>query len=438
MTRSFSVCTLGCRANQADSERLSAILRGAGLQEVEWGAAADLQIVNSCTVTREADRKSAQMVRRATSRDGLTVVTGCGVAARGGLSARLPGSVLRLPPGSAGEEILALIGAESCPNTLEREREWTLRRQRTRALLRIQDGCNQFCTFCIVPYVRGRARSQTVEWVLAECRRLEAEGYGEVVLSGIHLSAWGSDLEPRLTLTELLQALLAGTEGLRFRLSSVEPDQFPAELIDLMALHPRRLCPHLHLVLQHASDRVLERMHRGYTLSHYQDLTSRFLQRVEGASLTTDVLVGFPGEDESDFRQLQQFLRATPFSRIHVFPYSARPGTAAARFPGAVPPEVLAQRRDSLLSIARRQRDAFQRASLGQVREALMEGSRSEGSGWLKGTTDNFLPVWLRGGLALRGQRLPVRLLRRWKEGIVAETLGSGAGGEDHTGATGS
>lgn len=415
----FSIHTLGCRANQADSEQLAQILNGAGFQEVAFGQAADCQIVNTCTVTREADRKSAQMVRRALNGGGeasTVVVTGCGAAQRGGAWQRVPSSALRLPPDQR-EEILRLIGAENCPNTAALERGW-LRRDRTRALLRIQDGCDQFCTFCIVPYVRGRSHSRNTDWVVEQVRELEEQGALEVVLSGIHLSAWGREQETDLAV--LAGAILQATKTVRLRLSSVEPDLFPAKIIELMRTQPR-LCPHLHLVLQHASDRVLQRMHRGYDLAHYDSLVQEFLT-LPGACLTTDLMVGFPGETEADFAQLLAYVRRTAFAKIHVFPYSSRPGTAAARFAEQVPPEVLQNRRNRLLKLAERKQVAFLRQNIGQVREALVE-SPADRAGWMKATTDNFLSVLVRGGPALRGRRLPVRLKRRWGESVVAEVF---------------
>lgn len=405
----FSIHTLGCRANQADSEQLAQILLSAGFDEVAFGQAADCQIVNTCTVTREADRKSAQMVRRAARLGEQVVVTGCGAAQKGGAWQRVPSSALRLPP-EQREQILEKIGARHCPTAERLERGW-LRRDRARALLRIQEGCDQFCTFCIVPYVRGRARSQSREWVLEQVLSL---GASEVVLSGIHLSAWGR--ERGEDLADLLEFLLGQTQDIRFRLSSVEPDLFPERIFELMK--DARLCPHLHLVLQHASDRILERMHRGYELAHYDRLVGQ-LMKIPGASLTTDLMVGFPGETPRDFEILMDYVRRTPFARIHVFPYSPRPGTAAARFADQVPAEVQQNRRNRLLRLAQRKQIAFQRENLGTVREALIE-SESDRKGWMKATSDNFLPLLLRGGPALRGQRLRCRLERRWAEQIVA------------------
>lgn len=391
---------------------MAQILLSAGFEEVPFGQPADCQVVNTCTVTREADRKSAQMVRRASRLGEQVVVTGCGAAQKGGAWQRVPSTALRLPPDQR-EQILEKIGAQHCPSGERLERAW-LRRDRARALLRIQEGCDQFCTFCIVPYVRGRARSQTREWVLEQVLALDSQ---EVVLSGIHLSAWGRERQEDLA--DLLDFLLAQTEGIRYRLSSVEPDMFPVRIFELMEKHPERLCPHLHLVLQHASDRVLERMHRGYDLAHYDALVQQFVTRVPGASLTTDLMVGFPGETHQDFEILMRYVRRTPFSRVHVFPYSQRPGTSAARFPDQVSDADCQQRRNRLLKLAERKRVEFHRRNLGQVREALVE-SESDRKGWMKATSDNFLPLLLRGGPAMRGQRLLCRLQRRWGEQIIA------------------
>ena len=416
---SFSIHTLGCRANQADSEQLAQILMAAGFVEVPFGEPADCQIVNTCTVTREADRKSAQMVRRAAGLGEQVVVTGCGAARRGGAWQRVPSTALRLPP-EEREDILRRIGAEHCPSAAHLEQQLPLARRRTRALLRIQDGCDQFCTFCIVPYVRGRSRSTPLEQVVAQVADLARQGTREVVLSGIHLSTWGHELG--LTLVELLESLLERTDNIRLRLSSVEPDHFPVGVVDLMRRHPQRVCPSLHLVLQHASDRLLESMHRGYTLEHYDRLARRFLDEVPGASLSSDIMVGFPGETEADQNILMSYLRSLPFSRLHIFPYSPRPGTAAARFPQAVPLDVQRRRRDQLLRLAQRKQVAFQRSSLGQIREALVEGA-ADRAGWMKATSDNFLPLWVRAPESRRGELMMVELQRRRGEVVLARPV---------------
>jgi threonylcarbamoyladenosine tRNA methylthiotransferase MtaB len=413
----FSVHTLGCRANQSDSERLVEILAAAGFEEVPFGTAADCQIVNTCTVTRQADAKSIQLIRRAERLGGQTVVTGCGVAAKGGLANRLPGSVLRLPSDQQSR-ILDLLDVDGCPTGVEFARDL---QKSTRAQLRIQDGCDQFCTFCIVPYVRGRSRSRTAEALLQQVRDLEQRGYAEVVLTGIHLSVWGHELEPRSDLAALLRLLLGSTDRIRIRLGSVEPDLFPTGVLDLM--NSPRLCPHLHLVLQHASDAILERMHRGYDLAHYDAIVRDFLARFPGACLTTDVMVGFPGESEADFETLVAYLEGVPMYRIHVFPYSRRPGTAAAKFDSAVPAELVEQRRQTLLRLAERKKIDFIESCLGQTRTVVLE-NREPRAGWVQGTADNYLSVEVPSEGTRRGQVAKVKLNRRLGDQAVGEIQG--------------
>ncbi|MGE0488292.1 MAG: tRNA (N(6)-L-threonylcarbamoyladenosine(37)-C(2))-methylthiotransferase MtaB [Vulcanimicrobiota bacterium] len=414
----FAIHTLGCRANQAESERMRDILVSAGFAEVAFGQPADCQVVNTCTVTREADRKSRQMIRRALRLSPTVVATGCAVADRGGVK-NLPGTALRLPP-ERTEELLSLLGAERCPATELVERE-TLA-TRTRALLKVQDGCDQFCSFCIVPYVRGRSRSRPVAEVVEEARRLEQQGYQEIVLTGIHLSIWGHDLEGAPDLADLVEAILTATERPRIRLSSVEPDRFPARIFELMTQASGRLCPHLHLVLQHASDVVLERMRRGYTLAHYRGLVDEFFQRVPDACLTTDLMVGFPGETDQDFACLMDYVRQTPFYRVHVFPYSLRPGTTASKFSDQVEPAVKNHRRDRLLRLVEKKRVEFLRANYGRTARVLVE--TVERPGWVKGVSHNYLNVAFRGGPRLLGRTLDVRLERRRKDLLVGSLVG--------------
>lgn len=403
----FSIQTLGCRANQADSERLRQILAGAGFEEVTPGQPADCAVVNTCTVTREADRKSRQVIRRAQRQASTVVATGCAVAERGGLRS-LPGAALRLPP-ERREGILELLGAAACPSSALVDGE--TRQLRTRALLKVQEGCDQFCSFCIVPYVRGRSRSTPLPALVEQACRLEAQGYAEIVLTGIHLAVWGRDLPGEPDLADLLRDLLAATRGPRFRLSSIEPLRFPRRVLDLMVERPDRVCPHLHLALQHASDPILERMRRGYTIGEYDALVQEFVGRVDGACLTTDLMTGFPGETEEDFGRTLRYVRSTPFYRLHVFPYSPRAGTAAARFPETVPEAEKSRRTAELIALGERRRRAWMRSFRGTVRPVLVErpGTRP---GEVIGTADNYLSVSLRGGVPLIGRVLPVLLGR--------------------------
>lgn len=414
MSPSFSIATLGCRANQADSARLRSILLEAGFQERAFGEMVDCSIVNTCTVTAEADRKSRQMIRRALRvlpDESRVVATGCAVAQRGGVK-QLPGSALRLPP-EKREEILSLLDVEACPG---REKPPVF--HKTRALLKIQDGCDQFCTFCIVPYVRGRSKSTSIEQVVERARAFEAEGYQEVVLTGIHLSIWGHDLPGTPDLSHLVEAILRGTCQVRVRLSSVEPDRFPLALIDLMRREPR-VCPYLHLVLQHASDAILERMHRGYTQGHYSRIVEQFFAKVPQATLSSDIMVGFPGESDRDFAELMSYLRRTPYYHLHVFPYSVRQGTAAAKFKDQVPSEVKKERRDRLLRLAEKLRVKAMRATYGQEMTVLFESEWKPG--WLKGTAHNGMSVVVKAGPVLLNREARILLTRRLGRELVGQ-----------------
>lgn len=407
-SRKFSISTLGCRANQADSARLRAILLAAGFEERPFGEPVDCAIVNTCTVTVEADRKSRQLVSKALRvipDSGQVVATGCGVAQRGGLG-KVSGAVLQLPP-DRREGLLALLDVESCPG---REIPPAVHRT-TRALLKVQDGCDQFCTFCIVPYVRGRSKSVSLEQIVTQAVALEAQGYSELVLTGIHLSIWGHDLPGAPDLSDLARAILEATHSIRVRLASVEPDRFPLALIDLMAEQPR-LCPYLHLVLQHASDRVLERMHRGYTLESYNRIVEAFFARVPQAALSSDIMVGFPGETEADFRLLMSYLRSTPYYHLHVFPYSSRPGTAASKFTEQVHGEVKKRRRDAVLKLAERKKCEALRRMVGQTTTVVFESDHDR-PGWLKGTAHNGMSLVARAGAALRKREAQVLVTRR-------------------------
>ena len=388
---------------------------GAGFEEKPFGEPVDCSVVNTCTVTSEADRKSRQLLRKALRvlpPDGQAVATGCAVAARGGVKS-LPSSTLRLPP-EKKEEILALLGVDACPSQEPRRTV----QSHSRALLKIQTGCDQFCTFCIVPYVRGRSKSRPIDEVVAEARAFEEAGYEELVLTGIHLSIYGDDLEDKPDLSHLLEAVLAATQRICIRLSSVEPDRFPLRLIDLMAREPR-ICPYLHLVLQHASDSVLDRMHRGYHLADYEKIVDRFMSEVPMATLSSDIMVGFPGETDRDFRELVSYIRRTPYYHLHVFPYSIRPGTSAAKFDDQIDPVLKKKRRNILLKLGQRKKTEFIQSLYGRTVDVFFESDHKKG--WLKGTSHNGVSVIAKAGATLKHRSAQVLLTRRSGQFVVGK-----------------
>lgn len=415
--RRFSIATLGCRANQADSARLRSILLSAGFEERPFGEPVECSIVNTCTVTVEADRKSRQLLTKALRvlpEQSKVVATGCAVASRGGLK-QLPGAVLRLPPDQR-ESVLQLLDVEACPGREAAPATFTT----TRALLKIQDGCDQFCTFCIVPYVRGRSRSISLQDVVSQAIALEEKGYSELVLTGIHLSIWGHDLEGTPDLSHLVEAIVSATTTIRVRLASVEPDRFPLALLALMARQPR-ICPYLHLVLQHASDKVLERMHRGYTLAAYDRIVKEFFATVPQATLSSDIMVGFPGESTADFQALIHYLRKTPFYHLHVFPYSSRPGTAASKFSDQVDGEEKKRRRDAVLKLGEKKKIQALKSMYGETLTVVFESEHKRG--WLKGTAHNGMTLIARAGPVLWKREAEVVVTRRSGPFLVGRVL---------------
>jgi len=433
----FSILTLGCRANQADSELLGEVLKRHGFKQVQTNESADLGIVNSCTVTAEADRKAGQMVRRLSKICRFVMVTGCGAAAKGGLITKnmLADNVIILPPGQrekimdylpfAAMEVKVNDPADSSKEEAQhlsfaQAREDSVQ-HRARALLKVQEGCNHMCTFCIVPMVRGPLVSFTPEELIPKVKKLAEEGYREVVLTGTHLALWGRDSrskkqakaegKPEQNFADLLEALIKNTQDVRFRISSIEPMSFPERILDLMIAYPDRLCPHLHLVIQHASDKILAAMHRDYTLAEYDNLAEKFLRKVPGACLTTDVLVGFPGETEEDMDILLNYLSRRKFYHLHVFPYSKRQGTVASELSNQVPEQVKKERVRKVIELGAQSAEDVYDSFANTTRKVLAERPSGR-EGFLIGTADNFLTVEFPGKVSDIGKIMPIEIRR--------------------------
>ncbi len=433
----FSILTLGCRANQADSELLGEILKRHGFKQVQTNEFADLGIVNSCTVTAEADRKAGQMVRRLSKICRFVMVTGCGAAAKGGLITKnmLAENVIILPPGQR-EKIMEYLPFAAMevkvdePSDTSKEEAQCLSfaqaredsvQHRARALLKVQEGCNHMCTFCIVPMVRGPLVSFSPEELIPKVKKLAEEGYREVVLTGTHLALWGRDSrskkqakaegKPEQNFADLLEALIQNTQDVRFRISSIEPMSFPERILDLMVAYPDRLCPHLHLVIQHASDKILAAMHRDYTLAEYDRLAEKFLRKVPGACLTTDVLVGFPGETEEDMEILLDYLSRRKFYHLHVFPYSKRQGTVAAKLDNQVPEQVKKERVRRIIELGKETAQEVYCSFVDTIRPVLAE-RLSDREGFLTGTADNFLTVEFPGKVSDIGKIMSIEIRR--------------------------
>jgi len=422
MNPSFFIQTLGCKVNQYESQELRNELFRHGFSEAHEPAQASLIIINTCTVTAIADKKSRQKLRsciRASS-DATVVVTGCAVENRDSGIGQISGRVIAVPNRDKAE-IVSLLMSQGIIKAPHNPQEISIQQEilkksdesgsdlpssRTRALLKIQDGCSHFCSYCIVPFVRGPQRSRPIEEVKAKALELADIGYREIVLTGIHLGAYGLDLEGKRALASLLEALPPLLPGVRLRMSSIEPADFTPEIIEAISRFPS-ICRHIHLPLQHASNSVLERMGRGYTVEEYRHIIEALCENLEDVSITTDLITGFPGETEEDFHSLLSFIEEAKYLRIHAFPFSPRKGTRAAHFTPVVPEEEKKRRCNSAIAKGRIMTELYLQRYIGKTVEVLIEGK--EGSN-LHGLSGNYMRVHLEGPLSLRGEIVQVKV----------------------------
>jgi threonylcarbamoyladenosine tRNA methylthiotransferase MtaB len=411
--KTFRIVTLGCKVNQAESDALAQRLSGHGWRPAAASEEADLCIVNTCTVTQRAAMQSRQEVRRAIHAHprACVTVTGCYAETDPGALAKIEGvdyivdqcgksrldDILR-SCGTAGCEhpaVLAGVAAEGPPEV--QTAGTAMPQARTRPFVKIQDGCDAFCTYCIVPYARGRSRSVAPQPIIETIRRLSAGGFHEAVLTGIHIGRYGQDLEPPRSLAGLLRGIEAGTDRIRLRLSSIEPLEVTPELIERMA-GSGRFCRHLHIPMQSGDADVLQRMGRPYRPDEFAAAVERTHACMPEAALGADILVGFPGESDQAFLNSYDLVQSLPLSYLHVFPFSARPGTAAFEFPHRVAGPVIKERCRRMRQLGQAKRRAFYSQFIGrELDDVLIESRRDPQSGQLKGVTGNYLPVLFAG-----------------------------------------
>ena len=424
-----SIQTHGCKLNQADSEALARRFLQAGYRVVDPSEPADIRIVNTCTVTHVADGKARQAIRAAYRENpsAPVIATGC-YAERAPLEVAGMAEAGLVVGNSEKDRLvemaLAARGGRTAPRTLGEDSSSSPPSShpgRTRAMIKIQEGCDQVCAYCIVPKVRGRERSIPPDALLSQVRERVEEGYKEVVLTGTQLGSYGFDLND-INLGGLIESLLNQTRIERLRVSSLQPQEVTQGLLELWD-NPR-LCPHFHMPLQSGSDHVLKRMRRRYTTAQYAEAAGRVRARVPGAAITADVIVGFPGEGEEQFRESLRFAEKLDLSAMHVFPYSVRPGTSAAYMGPQVAEETKRGRMGEMLALARRQASAFRSGSIGTTRQVLWErvGIRGGKPVYL-GLTDNYLKVHTDQEAPLLNRITFARLLAEAGESILAEAL---------------
>ncbi len=424
---------LGCRLNEAELESWGRDFVRRGHTLAPTPETADICILNTCAVTREAARQSRQQVRRLHRRNprAAIVVAGCDATYEPHRLDTLPGVALILPnkeKDTLVDRVLHTFDGQSPPPPEDGESRYLFPQTRTRAFLKVQDGCNNYCTFCIVRTLRGPERSRPSDQIVAEIRQLLGLGYREVVLTGVHLAAYGRDRGE--TLESLVRRILEETDVERLRLSSLEPWDIPSSFFRLWEESEGRLMPHLHLPLQSGSDRILRRMARRYTTRAYRDLVEEARHAIPHLALTTDIIVGFPGEEEEDFQATLDFVRDMAFAHIHIFTYSPREGTPAARLPYPVPPQEKKRRSRVLHALMREQKTRYLTSLLGDVRPILWEhviADEGETRVW-SGLTDNYMRVHARvpASRDLWNRITATRLLRVEEDHLLGAPILSG------------
>ena len=428
--------TLGCKVNQADTASMENLFLRSGHQLVSFDGEADVYIINTCVVTNTGQRKSRQTIHRAIRKNpnALIVVTGC-------------------YPQTAAEEVKAIAGVDMIIGNQDRAQIVQLVEERlahrqtdtldavhkltastafeemaagditdkTRAFLKIQEGCNQFCTYCIIPYARGPLRSRSLESIHTETQRLISAGFKEIVLIGIHLGCYGKENPDGPTLYDAVKTVLDVPGVQRLRLGSLESVEVEPRLLTLMQ-EDARFCRHLHLPLQSGCDKTLQAMHRPYTTAKFKTLLADIKNRVPDIAITTDVIAGFPGETEADFETTCKFAESCGFSKMHIFPFSARKGTPAEKFAGAVMEAVKKERADILGKIDETMHKTFLQAMVGQNAEVLFE--QPAGEDYFEGLTGNYQRVFVKsGGRNLGGEILPVKITAFDGEKLLGEII---------------
>lgn len=423
--------TLGCKVNQYETEAMAEMFKSSGYEITDFENYADVYVINTCTVTNMSDRKSRQIIRRAkkTNPDAIVAVTGCYAQTSPEDVKKIDG--VNIVVGTKDRknivELTEAASADNCIDTVSdimhthdfEDLSIKTYQNRTRAYIKIQDGCNQFCSYCIIPYARGPVRSRPEHEVIAEIQKLADDGFSEIILTGIHVASYGKDLESCDLASLICKA--DKTDGIkRIRLSSIEPMTLNDDFIE--RIKPcSKLCHHFHLSLQSGCDETLKRMNRKYTCAEYKNIVNGLRKNFADAAITTDIMVGFPGETEDEFLKTSEFVQRIGFADAHIFQYSQRKGTPAAKRPDQVAPEIKEKRSKIIAEITQKSRDEFRNQFIGCELEVLFEQPYHKDNEYFEGKTSNYLTVIVPTSENLSGQIRNVTLLEMKDDVIVGK-----------------
>ena len=430
--KKVAVTTLGCKTNQFESAAIAESVRNKGFMIVPFTDFADIYIINTCTVTAKSDAESRRLIRRARRQNGCAriVVTGCYAQLAYEEIRHFPGVSHVLgnneKKGIAGlleiieDEQVVMVSGFTHDQQVDGVMLETFA-EHTRAFLQVQNGCDAFCSYCIVPYVRGPSRSVTLDDAVEGVRTFAEKGFKEVVLTGIHLGMYGHDLNPATSLLDLLCAIEKRSSITRLRIGSLEPGEISDGLIDYLSTSGM-CCPHLHIPLQSGDDQVLSRMNRHYTTRFYHDVIERLLKAVPDICLGTDVIVGFPGESEREFENTLSYLESLPLAYFHVFPFSPREQTPAAKMPGKVHGSVIKERVKTLRKVSDDKKEAYFKKFLGRELQVLVQEKGPGGS--FKGLSRNYIPVRMAGNDFSINSEVRVKVREISKDGVFCDMQG--------------
>lgn len=435
----ISVITLGCKVNQCDSAAMEESLRNCGYEIVLPSEKADVYIVNTCVVTKKTESQSRQLLRKylRSSHGCQVVAVGCyaqkSVEDLKAVSKRISvfGNSEKKDIGKYVKALLSYGQAKQQVSDILLEKTFStpsspMFLDRTRAFLKVQDGCNSGCSYCIVPSVRGKSRSLPMEEFISRLHAFADQGYLEVVLTGIHLGAYGLDLDPAVNILKILDQIEKDEtfSDMRIRLSSFEPGEFSDELLDFIA-ESKIICPHVHIPLQSGDPDILKKMRRPYVPSLFSGLTEKLFSAVPDLNLGIDVIVGFPGETDEQFNNTLEFLKKIPAAYLHVFPYSQREGTPAAEYDGQLSDSVKKDRVNILRELSNEKKESFYKRFINQSLPVLVEAKRDKKTGALRGFTRNYIPIIFKGDDGLIGKEVFVTLYSVQQDIVLGERADS-------------